>query len=101
MNKEDVQEWIDAWDRMERWRYIHGAGHVNDFVWFYSDSNYDNLKKYLIEALSGPPSFHYASRAWEKKAVDLAREMVKMPDEQWDLLKLSGFKYNERKHHRI
>ena len=92
MNKQAVQDWIDAFDRLAaNWRRNVGPGNRTDYILFYEDPNYDNLKKYLAQ--NTPDASLEDGIGYVDREIDFARELIKMPDEQWDLFVLSGFKY--------
>ena len=89
MNKQDVQDWIDAHDRLNG-RHPP-ADDKHDIELFYWDKSYDKLRQYLSIQVKKPWGVYWPN------AVDLARELIKMPDEQWDLFVISGFKYYKEK----
>ena len=93
MDKRAVQEWCDAYQRITDWEDPYQA--VNqDTDLFYDDPAYDNLRNYLRANIRKDAYLYHTISA---AMVDLARELLKMPDEQWDLFCLSGFKYYKEK----
>ena len=91
MKKETVQEWIDVVEKIDKWFWSDNLDPLESSVLnIFEDPAFNQLKMYLIKNANS------LSKSWHKE-INLARKLVKMPDEQWDLFVLSGFKYYKRK----
>ena len=95
MKKSDIQAWIDAWDSImvPKWTPSLSADHE-----LFVDPNYHAFRKYLNKHAKLPtPAYPRTIPSPYEEKVNLARELIKMSDEEWDLFVLSGFKYYKRK----